>query len=57
MTPQRALAVLLTVCDACTWADRGEAAIGVHTLPDALLRAHGYDPKKRPLWGYPAQAL
>lgn len=30
---------------------RGEAAVGVHQLPAALLRAHGYDPAAAPRWG------
>ena len=30
---------------------RAEAAVGVHRLPDAFLRAHRYDPARPPSWG------
>ncbi len=30
---------------------RGEAAMGVQALPDALYRAHGYDAARPPRWG------
>ena len=31
---------------------RGEAAVGVHTLPDTLLRAHGLEQNRLPRWGH-----
>ena len=40
------------VCDPhCCNFYRGEAVVGYHRLPDALLRAHSLDPARLPSWG------